>query len=140
MTTDEQYVQLLRETSKLIPLVDLGTCSKVYNLCMKHQLFEPINPIDFMLLLNIRETNAPVIIRSMKKARVCYLVYRLSKKELNSMIREQWIKAILLTCGIDKDYYDSHYKDLDAGKSYKLKKEASKTNAEKFVEDIDSTI
>ena len=53
------------------------------------------------------------------------------------MIREQWIKAILLTCGIDKDYYDSHYNDLEAGKSYKDKKDASKTNAEKFVEDVD---
>lgn len=133
MIGGENYVQLLRETSKLTPLVGLTMCAKIYGFCMKQDLFTPMTSIDFMLFLNIREMAMPVSIKSMKKAKVCYVIYRLSIYVLNPMLKEQWISAILSTCDISRVYYDTHYKSVVAGTS----KSDNKTGIGRFVEDLE---
>lgn len=135
MIRGEEYVQLLRETTKLTPLVGLTMCAKIYNFCMKQDLFDPMSSIDFMLFLNIREMAMPVNIKSMKKAKVCYVIYRLSIYVLNPVLKDHWISAILSTCDISRVYYDTHYKSIEAGKDFG--KNQNKTGVGKFVEDLE---
>lgn len=140
MTTGENYVQLLRETSKLTLLVGINMGARIYSFCNKQELFDPINALDFIEFLNIRKTENPIVVKSMKKAKVCYMIYRLSQHLLVQTLQEQWISAVLCSCGISQTYYDTHRKSLDAGKSYSLKKTTSMTDVEKFVEGLEEAL
>ena len=140
MTRGEDYVLLLRETSKLTLFVSINMGAKIYSFCAKHEIFNPVNPLDFIEFLNIRETQMPIKVRSMKKAKVCYMIYRLSEYLLVPTLKEQWISAILSTFGIDRTYYDTHRMSLDHGRHYSLNKESSWTEVEKFVEGLEDAL
>lgn len=114
--------------------------AKIYSFCAKHELFNPINPYDFIGFLNIRESQMPVTVRSMKKAKACYMIYRLSQYLSVPTLKEQWITAILSTCGITRTYYDTHRMSLVNAKHYNLKKESSWTEVEKFVEGLEDAL
>ena len=60
MTRGEDYVLLLRETSKLTLFVSINMGAKIYSFCAKHEIFNPVNPLDFIEFLNIRETQMPI--------------------------------------------------------------------------------
>ena len=103
--------QIIRKESKHTYL-HLAYCMKLYKVCNK-VLFKWMDDLDFMNLMNLRDTIDPVEVMPGKKGHVYYLLYVISEKLLlKEWLASEWIECVLERCNLKKESYYSHYTDV----------------------------
>lgn len=103
--------QIIRKESKHTYL-HLAYCLKLYKVCNK-VLFKWMDDLDFMNLMNLRNTVEPVVVVPGKNGYVYYLIYIISEELLlKEWLSEEWIEGILKRCNLKKESYESHYTDV----------------------------
>ena len=88
---------------------DMKLVSLIHNECNNIQ-FENISELNLYALLNLQSTNAKLSIKSGEKGRMSYLISKLYDY-LKTDNKMEWRTAILESVGIEKDYYESKYKE-----------------------------
>lgn len=122
--------QIIRKESKHTYL-HLAYCMKLYKVCNK-VLFKWMDDLDFMNLMNLRETVDSVVVMPGKKGHVYYLLYIISEELLlKEWLSREWIEGVLKKCKLNIDSYDSHYTDI---------KNSKDDDAKAFRETIDKAI
>ncbi len=90
--------------------VSLQLCMFLYPLCINHQ-FAYMEQSEFVIFFNLRK-GAWCEVRNREKLRVIYLIHEVADNLKEPWRAEEWKKKILSVCGIDEDYYASHYLDV----------------------------
>ena len=103
----------LSETLRLLDVVDLTVCCKIYKVCNGNQ-FEIMRGSEFVDFLNLKPLSRPVQIRFREKSRVCFLFHCISREFMNETLGKEWILQMLKRCNIEPNYYKSHYKDAES--------------------------
>lgn len=104
---------VLTSTARMMDIVDILSCYYIYNVC-NGKLWEPITCTDFIAILNMKQTGTAIKVRYREKSRVCYLLFKLSKKLAFPLLEKDWLKAMLEAFDISPTYYRSHYSDVKA--------------------------
>ena len=103
----------LTETIRLLDVVDLTVCCKIYKVCNGNQ-FELMRGSEFVDFLYLKPLSRPIQVRYREKSRVCFLLHCISREFMNETLGKEWILQMLKQCDITPNYYKSHYKDAEA--------------------------
>ena len=92
---------------------------KLYKVCNK-VLFRWMDDLDFVNLMNLRDTIDSVEVMPGQKGHVYYLLYIISEKLLlKEWLTREWIEGVLKRCNLKIESYDSHYTDVKNSKDEK---------------------
>ena len=101
----------LPNTIKLHDTVEIGLCMAIYELC-NDILFEYHTPLEFAVLLNMRDNMQKITVKPLQKLRVGYLAKAIKELITPQKTAEQWHNLFLERCGIKPNYFSRHQSDF----------------------------
>jgi len=103
MTNQEKLLQ----TSKLIDLIDVALCFKLYDVC-NDNLIESTTRSNFICWLNLKPTDPPICLLPREKTRFSYFVNVVAEHLIIKQFKPHWIDAMLKSCNVPRAHYDKH--------------------------------